>query len=408
MSDGTAASTGDVIITRRNDRRIGITATDWVKNGDRFTVRAVGDGGELAVTHHDTGRHLTLPATYAHVALGYAATIHAAQGATAETSHTVVTGRESREQLYVALSRGRHANHLHVVLPGAGDEHAAIRRDTLVPPTAVDLLTRILDTDTTQHSATTELRELSDPERRLREAVERYRDALTLAPASAGHLSDPAPLAWLPKPPARTERDEPWGPYLAARAEQVRELAAVVIDRANTAEPTESGRAGQLTRRDPALPGDLAVWTAVHGGIHRHSGLTEPEQHWQHRLQRRLRTATGQADDDRDRWQELAAQLNPRLFNNPDSWRILATVLTAAEATGRDARYLLADTLHGTAGDFDPAATALYRIAEHSPELTAHAARRGAHTDSVHRPSSSTQYHHYSTGPSRSAPGISR
>ena len=38
LADGTRASAGDVIITRRNDRRLTLTATDWVKNGDRWTV----------------------------------------------------------------------------------------------------------------------------------------------------------------------------------------------------------------------------------------------------------------------------------------------------------------------------------------------------------------------------------
>ena len=38
LADGNRASAGDVIITRRNDRRLRITATDWVKNGDRWTV----------------------------------------------------------------------------------------------------------------------------------------------------------------------------------------------------------------------------------------------------------------------------------------------------------------------------------------------------------------------------------
>ncbi len=32
---------GDVVITRRNDRRLGVSGTDWVKNGDRWTVTAV-------------------------------------------------------------------------------------------------------------------------------------------------------------------------------------------------------------------------------------------------------------------------------------------------------------------------------------------------------------------------------
>ena len=35
LADGNQASAGDVIITRSNDRRLRLTATDWVKNGDR-------------------------------------------------------------------------------------------------------------------------------------------------------------------------------------------------------------------------------------------------------------------------------------------------------------------------------------------------------------------------------------
>jgi AAA domain-containing protein/TrwC relaxase len=130
LADGSRLSAGDEIVSRRNERRIPITARDWVKNGDRWTVRAVHANGGITAVHRDTGRHVALPAEYVArpVGLGYAVTIHSAQGSTADTCHVVITGSESREQLYVALSRGRRANHVHVTLPGANDEHAAIRR----------------------------------------------------------------------------------------------------------------------------------------------------------------------------------------------------------------------------------------------------------------------------------------
>ena len=41
LADGNQASVGDVIITRSNDRRLRLTATDWVKNGDRWTVTRI-------------------------------------------------------------------------------------------------------------------------------------------------------------------------------------------------------------------------------------------------------------------------------------------------------------------------------------------------------------------------------
>ena len=41
LADGNRASVGDVIITRSNDRRLRLSATDWVKNGDRWTITHV-------------------------------------------------------------------------------------------------------------------------------------------------------------------------------------------------------------------------------------------------------------------------------------------------------------------------------------------------------------------------------
>jgi hypothetical protein len=64
LGDGNLASAGDVIITRRNERTLAITATDWVKNGDRWTVERVTRGGAIKARHHDTGRLVTLPAGY--------------------------------------------------------------------------------------------------------------------------------------------------------------------------------------------------------------------------------------------------------------------------------------------------------------------------------------------------------
>ena len=35
LAVGNSAGVGDVIITRSNDRRLRLSATDWVKNGDQ-------------------------------------------------------------------------------------------------------------------------------------------------------------------------------------------------------------------------------------------------------------------------------------------------------------------------------------------------------------------------------------
>ena len=60
-----------------------------------------------------------------HLALGYATTVHAAQGVTVDTSHTVVTAAHRRRRaLYVGLSRGRDANTAHVATVTGVDDAA--------------------------------------------------------------------------------------------------------------------------------------------------------------------------------------------------------------------------------------------------------------------------------------------
>ncbi|MDN5745960.1 MAG: relaxase domain-containing protein, partial [Nocardioidaceae bacterium] len=48
LADGTTASVGDTIITRRNDRRLRTNKT-WVRNGDTWTIRAVRDDGSITI-----------------------------------------------------------------------------------------------------------------------------------------------------------------------------------------------------------------------------------------------------------------------------------------------------------------------------------------------------------------------
>jgi hypothetical protein len=135
LADGNRASVGDVIITRRNDRRLRLASTDWVKNGDRWTVAQVGKNGDLAVRHNRSHRTVRLPADYVQTStgLGYASTVHTAQGVTTDTMHGLVTGRDSRQQLYTMLTRGRVTNHLYLQVVGDGDPRSLIRPDTVAP-----------------------------------------------------------------------------------------------------------------------------------------------------------------------------------------------------------------------------------------------------------------------------------
>ena len=95
--------------------------------------------------------------------------------------HGLATGQESRQQLYTMLTRGRAANHLYLQVVGDGDPHTLIRPETVAPRTPTETLQQILARDDTPTSATTLLRELSDPAARLFDAVQRYTDGLHVA-----------------------------------------------------------------------------------------------------------------------------------------------------------------------------------------------------------------------------------
>ncbi|MEV0334509.1 MobF family relaxase [Nocardia sp. NPDC050717] len=191
LADGLCASVGDTVRTRRNNPRLRFGATDWVRNGSSWTVTAVHDDGSLTVAHRsdgiDSADSVRLPAEYvrAHVHLGYAATIDSAQGITADTCHVALSGHESRQQFYVAMTRGIHANHSYLVTALDGAEGSIYTEPAVHPRTAVEVLQRVLARDAAQKSAHTELRDALDPVLRIGRAVDIYLDTLGLAAEQA-------------------------------------------------------------------------------------------------------------------------------------------------------------------------------------------------------------------------------
>ncbi|WP_181641449.1 MobF family relaxase, partial [Nocardioides massiliensis] len=127
LADGNRASTGDVIITRRNQRQLRSLRGGWVRNGDRWRVTDVlRDGSVLAARlGQKTAGAVVLPAPYVResVDLGYAITAHRAQGMTVETAHVVASGRTNRENLYVSMTRGRRSNTVYIALDDPDDAH---------------------------------------------------------------------------------------------------------------------------------------------------------------------------------------------------------------------------------------------------------------------------------------------
>lgn len=120
LADDSTATVGDRVVTRRNDRRLR-TPDGFVRNGALWDVVATAPDGSLTVraagfVGDGDAAAVRLPAVYVrqHVELGYATTTARSQGRTVDSTHTVVTTAMAREDLYVAVTRGRDHNQLYV------------------------------------------------------------------------------------------------------------------------------------------------------------------------------------------------------------------------------------------------------------------------------------------------------
>jgi hypothetical protein len=113
---------GDVIMSRSNDLTITVhpgsdrqsgDRVDQVRNGNRWRVVALdADTNRLAAERLSDKARATFGGDYLtnHVTLGYAATVHSAQGVTADSCYAILGEGASRAMLYVAMTRGRHNN----------------------------------------------------------------------------------------------------------------------------------------------------------------------------------------------------------------------------------------------------------------------------------------------------------
>jgi hypothetical protein len=137
IAGGEHAHVGDVVATRRNDRRLLTSVGEQVRNRELWTVTATHLDGSLTVTHNDTHGHVTLPVDYVreHVRLGYAATEHGYQSDTVTAGYSLAGDATSRRGLYVAVTRGRDDNQIHVI---TASHEIAEARDVLEWILAVD------------------------------------------------------------------------------------------------------------------------------------------------------------------------------------------------------------------------------------------------------------------------------
>lgn len=228
LRDGLVAGVGDRVLTRRNARHLP-TGDGYVRNGTLWTVTAVHLDGSVHARPVESGPSaragerrwrgdgsVHLPAGYVaeHLELGYAVTTARSQGLTVDESHIVATPAMGREDLYVALSRGRHANRLYVATD-LDDDHRppGFAGGDPEPPTGRQVLERILATSHAELSAT--------------EIWEQF------------HPLDRAPVA----PPRRTQAQSPR--YIA-------ELVATGVLPPTATTPVAAHRA-PTTRSGPAL-----------------------------------------------------------------------------------------------------------------------------------------------------------
>ncbi|RLP69088.1 conjugal transfer protein [Mycetocola manganoxydans] len=145
LHDGTRAGVGDTVITRRNDRRLR-AGRSWVRNGDQWTVVAVHRNGSVELRPHERRSSVLLPAEYSqrHIELGYAITSHRAQGITTDTAHVVVASSMTRENFYVAMTRGRETNTAYVAVDQPDVAHVGPRPGNDTDPTARSVLYGVL------------------------------------------------------------------------------------------------------------------------------------------------------------------------------------------------------------------------------------------------------------------------
>ncbi|MEC3974569.1 MobF family relaxase [Amycolatopsis sp. H20-H5] len=193
---GTYAGVGDLVQARFNGWQLaGADGNREVPiNRKQYRVLGTREDGGLVVAHvlgredgigEVLGERITLPGSYVeeHIALGYASTVHSAQGLTVDTAHSVTTMRSRLEALYVGLTRGRFRNTAHVVtvdVPLDAPDGAALEAVRRNP---ASVLATMFGTEVPQRSALAEATESAQDTAAIRTPAELLADASELATA---------------------------------------------------------------------------------------------------------------------------------------------------------------------------------------------------------------------------------
>jgi ATP-dependent exoDNAse (exonuclease V) alpha subunit len=219
---------GDTVVTRRNDRSLHTGDGSHVRNGALWTVTATHPDGALTVqpTNRD-GVGVRLPATYVaeHVDLGYATTAHRAQGITVDTSHALGDPATSREAFYVAMTRGRHANHAYLAESAVTEDcHPSRATGTLTADTKV-ILGVILANSQAELSATETLALTTTQQLFPGQQDEHDVDQMMTRPDHAAALDGP----WGPVAPNTRDDQSLWDPTARSARARTHEPAGRFI-----------------------------------------------------------------------------------------------------------------------------------------------------------------------------------
>jgi conjugative relaxase-like TrwC/TraI family protein len=313
IGGGEHAYSGDVVVTRRNDRELRTSTGEPVRNRDLWGVVATHGDGSLAVSHRAGHGELRLPADYVrqHVRLGYAATEHGNQGDTVDVGIQLVSTATTHRGLYVGATRGRQDNQFYVVTP------------TPDPAAARDVLDMVLALDRADIPAVTQRRTLAIQQPRTSEPSPQFHDAIPewLAPYRASlvdrrdHLFDRL----------RRRDDE--------RAVAAAELAALqpTLHAARAAWQPHADRIAALERQ---VHGELRpiMWRANSEAMHASFGH-------RHATSRRAREATSRVNATQARIAEIRAEgasVKEALDALEDRARHLVDVCNAAFSSSLD------------------------------------------------------------------------
>lgn len=309
LHDGTIAGVGDRVVTRRNDRRLATAGGgDFVKNGDLWTVVETRPDGAMLVQHLERGGvAVLLPAEYAnaHVELGYALTVHRAQGMTVDVSRSLVTDATTRETGYVAGTRGRHANHFYCVTEDVVD--VDLHHPTADDQTPRQVMEAMLGRDAAERSAHETITDAFEAAESLAALIPEYDDARGAAAANTAHLDELLTTAFGHGQVTAMRNDPAWHALTARLGEldqadiDLQSLMPSVAGDLNDARNPAAVAAWRLEQRHPTTRG-LEQWLTAPDADHAHDRRQELGQVQERGWEPSGAPMGGQGGDPMSRW----------------------------------------------------------------------------------------------------------